>query len=114
MTKRITVLDLQHMREHGQPLTVLTAYDYPTAKIADAAGIPVVDGAGNQLSDIIEFNTLAGNTNGEIYVAGSLNQLITHVIPHRPTEAQKAHAAQNCASATSCVVRSFPFPFSYC
>lgn len=34
----------------------------------------VVDGAGNQLSDIIEFNTLAGNTNREIYVAWSLNQ----------------------------------------
>lgn len=34
--------------------------------------IYVVDGAGNQLSDAIEFNTLAGNINREIYVAWSL------------------------------------------
>jgi hypothetical protein len=36
--------------------------------------IYVVDGAGNQLSDAIDFDTLAGNTNREIYVAWSLNQ----------------------------------------
>jgi hypothetical protein len=36
--------------------------------------IYVVDGAGNQLSDAIEFNTLAGNTNREIYVAWNLGQ----------------------------------------
>jgi hypothetical protein len=31
--------------------------------------IYLVDGAGTQLSDAIEFNTLAGNTNREVYVA---------------------------------------------
>jgi hypothetical protein len=35
--------------------------------------IYIVDGAGNQLSAPVEFNTLAGNTNREIYVAWSLN-----------------------------------------
>ena len=38
----VTVLDLQRMREQGTPITMLTAYDYPTAKIADEAGIPVL------------------------------------------------------------------------
>ena len=36
--------------------------------------IYVVDGSGTQLSDAIEFNTLAGNTNREVFVAWSLNQ----------------------------------------
>jgi hypothetical protein len=35
--------------------------------------IYVVDGAGNQLSDAIQFETLAGNTNREVFVAWSLN-----------------------------------------
>jgi hypothetical protein len=36
--------------------------------------IYVVDGAGTQLSSAVEFNTLAGNTNREVYVAWSLLQ----------------------------------------
>ena len=36
--------------------------------------IYVVDGAGQQLSNAIEFNTLAGNTNREVFVSWSLNQ----------------------------------------
>ena len=40
--RRITVMDLQAMRERGERITMLTAYDYSTAKIADEAGIPVL------------------------------------------------------------------------
>jgi 3-methyl-2-oxobutanoate hydroxymethyltransferase len=42
MAKRISVLDIQRMRDRGEPITMLTAYDYPTAKMADEAGIPVM------------------------------------------------------------------------
>ena len=41
-TRAITVLDLQRMREQGKPITMLTAYDYPTAKMAEAAVIPIL------------------------------------------------------------------------
>ncbi len=41
-TKAVTVVDLQRMRERGKPITMLTAYDYPTAKAADEAGIPLI------------------------------------------------------------------------
>ncbi len=41
-SRAITVLDLQRMREQGKPISMLTAYDYPTAKMADAAGIPIL------------------------------------------------------------------------
>ncbi|MEX2373548.1 MAG: 3-methyl-2-oxobutanoate hydroxymethyltransferase [Dehalococcoidia bacterium] len=38
----MTILDLQKMREGGQPITMVTAYDYPTAKMADEAGVDVI------------------------------------------------------------------------
>ena len=42
MAKRVTVLDIQRMRDRGKPIAMLTAYDYPTAKFADEAGIPIL------------------------------------------------------------------------
>ena len=40
--KRVTVTDLQRMREDGLRITMLTAYDYPTARLADDAEIPIL------------------------------------------------------------------------
>lgn len=40
--KRITVTDLQRMRDHGERITMVTAYDYPSAKLVDQAGIPMI------------------------------------------------------------------------
>ena len=42
MAKHVTVLDVQRMRDRGQPIAMLTAYDYPTAKFANEAGIPIL------------------------------------------------------------------------
>ncbi len=39
---RITVTDLQQMRDRGERITMVTAYDYPSARLADQAGIPVI------------------------------------------------------------------------
>ncbi len=39
---RITVHDLKAMKQRGERFAMLTAYDYPTAKIAEAAGVPVL------------------------------------------------------------------------
>src|SRR5690606_1889252 len=41
-SRRVTVVDLQRMREQGKPIAMSTAYDYPTAKLADEAGIPIL------------------------------------------------------------------------
>jgi 3-methyl-2-oxobutanoate hydroxymethyltransferase len=40
--RHVTVVDLQRMRERGTPITMCTAYDYPMAKMADEAGIPIL------------------------------------------------------------------------
>jgi len=40
--KRVTVTDLQRMRDEGRRITMLTAYDYHTARLADEAEIPIL------------------------------------------------------------------------
>jgi 3-methyl-2-oxobutanoate hydroxymethyltransferase len=41
-TKKLTVLDIQAMRDNGQPITMLTAYDYPVAKQINDTGIDMI------------------------------------------------------------------------
>jgi 3-methyl-2-oxobutanoate hydroxymethyltransferase len=40
--KRVTTRTLQQMRDKGQSISMLTAYDYPTAEVLDEAGIDVL------------------------------------------------------------------------
>ncbi len=40
--RRLTVADITRRYADGQRLATITAYDYPTAQIVDAAGIPLI------------------------------------------------------------------------
>lgn len=42
VTRRITVHDLAAARVAGRPVTMVTAYDWPTARLADEAGVDCV------------------------------------------------------------------------
>ena len=47
---RVTVGDIQAMKSSGDPIACVTAYDYPTARIVDESGIPLIlvgDSLGN-------------------------------------------------------------------
>ncbi|MBI4571501.1 MAG: 3-methyl-2-oxobutanoate hydroxymethyltransferase [Chloroflexi bacterium] len=39
---RVTVRDLRAMKRRGEPIVMLTAYDYPSARLVDAAGADVI------------------------------------------------------------------------
>lgn len=41
-TQKISILDLQQKKADGQPITMLTAYDYPGALLVDEAGIDLI------------------------------------------------------------------------
>ncbi|MEA2518585.1 MAG: 3-methyl-2-oxobutanoate hydroxymethyltransferase [Chloroflexota bacterium] len=40
--RRLTVGDIARLHADGQPIPMLTAYDYPTAKLLDEAGVPIL------------------------------------------------------------------------
>lgn len=40
--KRLTIRDIQKMKNDGQPITMLTAYDATSARLAEEAGIPML------------------------------------------------------------------------
>ncbi|MFK7903906.1 MAG: 3-methyl-2-oxobutanoate hydroxymethyltransferase, partial [Chitinophagales bacterium] len=41
-TKRVTTNTLLAMKEVGEKISMLTAYDYSLAKIVDAAGVDII------------------------------------------------------------------------
>lgn len=40
--KKVTTLTFRHKKERGEPITMLTAYDYPTALAMDQAGVDAI------------------------------------------------------------------------
>ncbi|MDH7576687.1 MAG: 3-methyl-2-oxobutanoate hydroxymethyltransferase [Bacillota bacterium] len=49
---RVTTVTLQEMKAKGEKITLLTAYDYPTARILDEAGIDILL-VGDSLGNVI-------------------------------------------------------------
>ncbi len=50
--RRLTILDISRMYAEGQRIPMLTAYDYPTARIFDEAGIPMLL-VGDSLGEVL-------------------------------------------------------------
>ncbi|MEM8559329.1 MAG: 3-methyl-2-oxobutanoate hydroxymethyltransferase, partial [Bacteroidota bacterium] len=67
--KRVTTQTLQEMRAAGTPIAMLTAYDYTSARLLDAAGIDVLL-VGDSAS-----NVMAGH---ETTVPMTLDHMIYH------------------------------------
>ena len=66
--KKITVQTLIDMKRHGEKISMLTAYDFTTARILDAAGIDAIlvgDSAANVMAG---YNTTVPMTVDEMIV----------------------------------------------
>jgi len=87
MNKRKTILDIGQMKVQGKKVTVLTAYDYPFAKLMDQAGIDIIlvgDSVGSVVSGY--DNTLPVTMEEMLYhsravVRGSEQALIVTDMP---------------------------------
>ncbi|MDO8616312.1 MAG: 3-methyl-2-oxobutanoate hydroxymethyltransferase [Dehalococcoidia bacterium] len=42
MDKRTSVTDLKAMKKRGEKIAMLTAYDYPSARLVEEAGVPII------------------------------------------------------------------------
>ncbi|MBW6512056.1 MAG: 3-methyl-2-oxobutanoate hydroxymethyltransferase [Desulfuromonadaceae bacterium] len=101
MMKPKTILDLQRMKSAGEKITVLTAYDYPFARLLDQAGIDVLL-VGDSLGSVVAGydNTLPVTMEEMIYhtravVRGSTNALIVADMPFMSYQVDCAAARRN-------------------
>jgi 3-methyl-2-oxobutanoate hydroxymethyltransferase len=53
---RLTIRDIQKMRNEGQPIAMLTAYDAPSARLAEAAEMPMLL-VGDSLGMVVQGHT---------------------------------------------------------
>ena len=69
---RMTFAALAGMKERGEPIAMVTAYDYPSALAVDKAGDVFVS---NRLISLAELHTIVSNkyranTNIPVYISG--------------------------------------------
>jgi len=101
VTQRKTILQILAMKERGEKISVLTAYDYPFAQLMDNAGIDMIlvgDSVGSVFSGY--DNTLPVTIDEMIYhtravVRGSRKALIVTDMPFMSYQVDIADARRN-------------------
>jgi len=96
-----TILDIQRMKADGEKITVLTAYDYPLARLMDLAGIDMIlvgDSVGTVVSGY--DNTLPVTLEEMLYhtravVRGSTAALVVTDMPFLSYQVDLAEARRN-------------------
>ena len=53
----VTIRDLRALKERGERFVMLTAYDYPTARILDQAGVPVILVGDSLANNVLGYET---------------------------------------------------------
>ncbi|MDD5772404.1 MAG: 3-methyl-2-oxobutanoate hydroxymethyltransferase [bacterium] len=101
MEKKVTTATLMEMKQKGEKITMLTAYDYPISYITEKAGIEVVL-IGDSLGNVVlgYDNTLPVTVNDIIYhtkavVRGNKKSLIVADMPFLSYKISKEEAVRN-------------------
>jgi len=98
---KTTVLDIYKKKAEGKKITMLTAYDYPTAQIVDQAGIDMIL-VGDSLGNVVQgcANTLPVTMDEMIYHTkmvsrGTQTAMIVGDMPFLSYQTDKADAIRN-------------------
>lgn len=98
---KTTVLSFAEKRRRGEPITVLTAYDYPTAHLVDEAGVDAIL-VGDSLAMVVlgHPNTLSVSMEEMLHHAravsrGSRSALLIGDMPFMSYQADHAEAVRN-------------------
>ncbi|MEW5945916.1 MAG: 3-methyl-2-oxobutanoate hydroxymethyltransferase [bacterium] len=102
---RVTVTSLREMKQRGEPITVLTAYDAPTARVLDEAGVEVIlvgDSVGNVVLGY--ENTLPVTMDEMVHhtaavVRGTKNAFVVFDMPFLSYQASLEDAVRNAGRA---------------
>jgi 3-methyl-2-oxobutanoate hydroxymethyltransferase len=98
---KTTILDIYKKKAEGKKITMLTAYDYPTAQIVDQAGIDMIL-VGDSLGNVVQgcANTLPVTMDEMIYHTkmvsrGTQSAMIVGDMPFLSYQTHKAEAIRN-------------------
>jgi len=98
---KITVLDIYKKKSEGKKITMLTAYDYPTAQIVDQAGIDMIL-VGDSLGMVVQgvSSTLPVTMDEMIYHTkmvsrGTQSAMVVGDLPFLSYQTDKAEAIRN-------------------
>lgn len=86
-TRRVTIRDLQLAKERGDRWPMLTAYDFPTARAFDEAGIPVLLVGDSAANVVLGYQDTVGVTADELLplaravARGAQNALVIGDLP---------------------------------
>src|SRR3954453_23447266 len=71
----VTVHKLAEMRQMGQPIVMITAYDYPSAQVAEEAGVDVVLVGDSAPVTVLGYpSTLSGSLDEMLVLAAAVRR----------------------------------------
>src|SRR3954470_5671899 len=73
--KRVTLTKLAEMRALGEPIVMVTAYDHPSARVAEAAGVDIVLVGDSAANNVLGYaDTLPVTVEGLLVLAAAVRR----------------------------------------